>query len=157
VMMGWPAYLVGIRLAPTWAGAPGRALIAGWALAAWDLFLDPQLVAAGHWRWTAPAPALPGVPDVPLSNYAGWLLVAVVLAAALDALLGPDLGAPEPVDLLPYGLYLWTYGSSVLAHAAFLGLPGSALWGALGMGLVAVPLALSLRMGAPAPAADATR
>jgi len=39
-------------------------------------------------------------------------------------------------------LYLWTYGSSVLAHAAFLHLPDSAAWGALGMGLVAVPLAV---------------
>ncbi len=31
-------------------------------------------------------------------------------------------------------LYLWTYASSVLAHAVFLGLPASAAWGALGMG-----------------------
>jgi putative membrane protein len=41
-------------------------------------------------------------------------------------------------------LYLWTYASSVLAHAVFLGLPASAAWGGLGMGAVAVPLAVRL-------------
>ncbi len=41
-------------------------------------------------------------------------------------------------------LYLWTYASSVLAHAVFLGLPASAAWGAAVMGLVALPLAVRL-------------
>ena len=41
-------------------------------------------------------------------------------------------------------LYLWTWVSGVLAHGVFLGLPASAGWGALGMGLVAVPLAVGL-------------
>jgi uncharacterized membrane protein len=162
LMMGWPAYLVGARLGHR-GGRAGRVLVAGWALASWDLFLDPQLVAAGHWRWLSPGPARPGVPDVPLSNYAGWLLVAIVLMTALDVVLepGPDTGAgtdlraPLPTDLLAYGLYLWTYGSSVLAHAAFLGLPASALWGGLGMGVVAVPLALALR--SPVPAGSGAR
>jgi hypothetical protein len=31
-------------------------------------------------------------------------------------------------------LWLWTYASSVLAHAVFLGLPASALWGGAGWG-----------------------
>jgi putative membrane protein len=46
-----------------------------------------------------------------------------------------------------YALYLWTYFSAVLAHAVFLDLPGSALRGGLGMGLVAVPLAVALWRG----------
>ena len=46
---------------------------------------------------------------------------------------------------MPYALYLWTYASSVLALAAFFGLPAAALWGGLGMGAVALPLAWSLR------------
>jgi uncharacterized membrane protein len=155
VMMGWPAYLVGLLLADRagWSGRAARTLITGWALASWDLFLDPQLVDAGHWRWTSPAPGLPGVPAVPLSNYAGWLVVATALLAGLDVAVGAVTGAaarPRPTDLLPHGLYLWTYASSVLGHAAFLGLPGSALWGGLGMGTVAVPLALTLRSRTPA-------
>lgn len=143
VMMAWPAYLVGARLAGQ-HGRLTRAMLAGWALAAWDLFLDPQMVDAGAWRWADPSPSLPGVPHVPLSNYAGWLLVAVAMMALLDLALA---GVPQrpALDAIPSGLYLWTWASSVLAHAAFLGLPGSALAGGLGMGSVALPLARSLR------------
>ena len=44
-MMAYPALLVGRRIgAPVLAGAA--------ALASWDLFLDPQMVAAGHWHFT---------------------------------------------------------------------------------------------------------
>ena len=71
------------------------------------------------------------MPSVPLTNYLGWLLVAVVLMAAAGR--GRPT-APARDDTVPYALYLWTYASSVLAHAVFLGLPASALWGGLGMG-----------------------
>ena len=142
-MMAWPAYLVGARLTRTWPRPrAARVVLAGWALASWDLFLDPQMVAAGHWRWQHPAPGLPGVPGVPLSNYLGWVAISLGLMALLDAVVR-DPG--EGADAVPLGLYLWTYGSSVLAHAAFFGLAGSAAWGAVGMGLVALPLARSLR------------
>jgi putative membrane protein len=80
---------------------------------------------------------------VPLTNYAGWLLVALVMMAVLVTALHRALGTAT--DRAPSGpaaaLYLWTYGSSVLAHLVFFDLPGSALVGGLGMGLVAVPFA----------------
>ncbi len=146
VMMGWPASLAGRRL----AGGGARAVaVSAWALASWDLFLDPQMVAAGHWRWTDPHPALPGVPQVPVTDYAGWLVVAAALMVALRAAAGPAAVAPSTRDGVPYALYLWTYLSSVLALAAFLGLPAAALYGGLGMGAVAVPLALALRRTGP--------
>jgi putative membrane protein len=145
VMMGWPAYLVGRRLG---AGPGTRLAVAAWALAAWDLFLDPQMVAAGHWRWSDPGQALPGVPAVPLTNYAGWLAVAAVMMVTLRAAAG-RAAAPAVGDGLPYALYLWTYLSSVLAHVAFFGLPAAAFWGGLGMGGVAVSLLLVLRRPAP--------
>ena len=136
--MAWPAWVAAARLtARPWA----RAGVAGLGLAAWDLFLDPQMVAEGHWHWDGPGAALPGVPGIPLTNYLGWLLVATVLAAALTASVQDR---PAVDDRPMYALYLWTYGSSVLAHAVFLGMPASAAWGALGMGLVAVPLAVTL-------------
>ena len=154
VMMAWPAYLVGVRLGRGRLG-PGplaRVAIAAAALASWDLFLDPQMVDAGHWHWSDPSPALPDVPTVPLTNYAGWALVALVLMALLDRTVRTG---PSTLDGVPYALYLWTYASSVLALAAFFGLPAAALWGGLGMGAVALPLAWSLARSAsrPVPAA----
>lgn len=135
-MLAWPAALAARRLARR---PLPRIALGAWALASWDLFLDPQLVAAGAWRWRHPSPHLPGVPDVALTNYAGWLLVALVVSAALQWLLRDDPGGSDGVAL---GLYLWTYAGSVLALAAFLGLGAAAGWGALGMGLVAIPLAV---------------
>jgi uncharacterized membrane protein len=146
--MAWPAWLAAARLVRS---GPARIGLAGLGLASWDVFLDPQMVSEGYWTWADPTPALPGVPDVPIRNYLGWLLVAVAMMALLAALAGPAAQRPEPgSDLAMHVLYLWTYASSVLAHAVFLGLPGSAAWGALAMGTVAVPLARSLRQRRPA-------
>ncbi|GAA4703048.1 carotenoid biosynthesis protein [Pseudonocardia yuanmonensis] len=137
-MMAWPALVVGRTLARSRAGvvAVGAA-----ALAAWDVFLDPQMVDAGHWRWLDPGPGLPLVPGIPLTNYAGWLLVSALVVAALHATLPAHDRPPAPAT----ALYLWVYGSSVLAHLAFFGLPGSALVGGVLMGAVAIPFARAAR------------
>ena len=134
MMMAWPALVVARALA---RGPVAVALVGGAALASWDLFLDPQMVAAGHWVWADPVPALPFVPGVPLSNYAGWVVVATLMTAALHRLVGPV----APVSRPAAALYLWAYASSVVAHAVFFGLPGSAVVGGLVMGAVAVPFA----------------
>ena len=134
MMMAWPALVVGRALAQRPATV---ALVGGAALASWDLFLDPQMVAAGHWVWADPVPALPFVPGVPLSNYAGWVVVATLMTAALHRL----VGLVAPVSRPAAALYLWAYASSVVAHAVFFGLPGSAVVGGLVMGAVAVPFA----------------
>src|SRR5690242_5187947 len=137
MMMAWPALVVGRALARR---PVTIALVGGAALASWDLFLDPQMVAAGHWVWADPVPALPLVPGVPVSNYAGWVVVATIMMALLHRLVGPT--GPTPVVSGPAAaLYLWAYASSVVAHAVFFGLPGSAVVGGLVMGAVAVPFA----------------
>lgn len=137
-MLAWPAALAARRLVQHPAA---RIVVGGWALASADVFLDPQLVASGGWTWRFPSPHLPGVPDVPLANFGGWLLVALVLSAALQWLLRHDSGGRDGVAL---GLYLWTYAGSVVALGVFLDLRAAAGWGALGMGLVAIPLAWRL-------------
>jgi putative membrane protein len=139
-MLAWPA-VVGARRLVT--GRAARVLVGGWALCAADLFLDPQMVAAGYWRWADPTPHLPGVATVALSNLAGWLVVSIVFSATLNRLLGPG---PQPADdRLAVGLYVWLWAGWTVALLVFLGLPAAALWGAFGMGVVAVPLAARLR------------
>lgn len=151
VMMCWPALLVGRALG---GGSPWRVVaVGGWALASWDVFLDPQMVDAGHWVWADPVPALPGVADVPLTNFAGWLLVATAMMAAMMAALalGTRPAGDDPPGRVPDPrlgpaplLYLWTYLSSVWAHAAFFGRPWVSLVGGVLMGVVAVPFAVVL-------------
>ena len=138
-MLAWAAALVAHRLVHRRAA---RIAVGAWALATWDLFLDPQMVAAGHWHWRHPSPHLPGVPDVPLTNYAGWLAVSMLMSAALQAVLDRRDHSPRGV---PIPLYLWTWASSTLALAAFLHLGAAAAWGGVAMGTVAVPLIASLR------------
>ncbi len=136
-MLAYPAFLVARRLAGGRLAVP---LVGGLALASWDLFLDPQMVAAGHWAWLAASPALPGIPGIPVTNFVGWFVVSTAMMALLDR----ALPRKDADDRQPMLLYLWTYASSVLANAAFFGRPGVALVGGAVMGVVAVPLAASL-------------
>jgi hypothetical protein len=68
----------------------------------------------------------------------------VLLMAALRPLAGAGSARTGSGDAPMFALYLWTYFSSILAHAVFLGLPASAAWGAAGMAVAAVPLAWTL-------------
>lgn len=131
-MFGYPALLVGQRLARSAVGATAAG---GVALASWDLFLDPMMVGDGHWRFASRAGALPGAPAIPLSNYAGWLLVALLLLGLLQLLPRVDADDRQPV-----ALFLWTWVGSVVANAVFLSRPLVALTGGVVMGAVAVPL-----------------
>jgi uncharacterized membrane protein len=137
VMMAWPALVVARTLA---VRGPAVVAVGALALTAWDVFLDPQMVAAGHWQWSDPSPGLPLVPGIPLTNYVGWLLVSAVVIALLNGALGRHDGPSAPAA----ALYLWVYFSSVLGHLVFFGLPGSAVTGGLLMGTVAVPFAVVL-------------
>jgi uncharacterized membrane protein len=147
-MMAYPALLVGRSISRHPVLGPVAAAL---ALATWDLFLDPQMVDAGHWVWLGGGPTLLGIP---LSNFAGWLVTALLMMAVLWPVT-PD-GADDRVPRL---LYLWVYGSSVLAHLAFFGLPGSALVGGLAMGAVVVAFLRSLTAtaGGPGRVTDAAR
>ena len=105
-----------------------------WVLAAWDLFLDPQMVGQGYWSWEDAGWALPGIPGIPMQNFLGWLLAAIVLMALLDRLPRKTVS-----DAVPNVMLMWVYASSVFANLVFFGRPGVALWGGICMGVVVVP------------------
>lgn len=130
-MMAYPCLLAAQRLSTTRIGV---ALIGGLVLAGWDLFLDPQMVTEGHWVWTQIGWVLPGIPGIPLQNFLGWLLSAIVLMWLLDFL--PRKIAP---DALPTTMLAWVFASNVLANFVFFDRPGVAIWGLVAMGVVVVP------------------
>jgi putative membrane protein len=145
LMMTWPSWVLAERLARP--ARPGRSAAVRVALAAavfagWDVVLDPQMVQAGYWTWEHPSPGLPGIDTVPLTNLAGWLLAGVVLMLLLDRLVAGTsvTDAPRIGDGAPLLALAWMTMGGALAHAGWLGLPGSAAWGA---GLAA-PVLLAL-------------
>ncbi|TFV69448.1 carotenoid biosynthesis protein [Blastococcus sp. CT_GayMR19] len=152
LMMAWPSWVLADRLArPVRSGRRGAARIAVAAavFAAWDVVLDPQMVQAGYWTWAHPAPGLPGIDTVPLTNLAGWLLAGAVLMTLLDLLVRRTSvpGSPLLGDAAPLLALGWMTLGGALAHAGWLGLPGSAAWGA-GLAVpVLVALAIQSRRG----------
>jgi len=147
-MLAWPAAIVARTIARTIAG---RILLVRWALAATDLFLDPQMVRAGYWSWEHPAPHLPGVAHVPLTNYAGWLAAGLLLSVLLQLMLrAHDRSAvvPAAADLLPALVYLWLCVGWIVALAVFLSLPAAAGWGAVASLPIVVMTARRLRVRA---------
>jgi uncharacterized membrane protein len=129
--MGLPGYAVGATVARTRAG---RIAVGAVALTAWDLFLDPQMIRNGFWRWAHPGP----YQGVPLSNFAGWLLVSAVLMAVFDGLLrskSRQVTPHHPGLLATYTVMavMETVGFAVIFHHG----QAIALAGALGMGIPA--------------------
>jgi uncharacterized membrane protein len=133
LMMAWPSWLLAARLAAPVRPARRRAARVAWAaalFAAWDVVLDPQMVDAGYWTWAHPEPGLPGIDTVPLTNLAGWLIAGLALMTLLDLLVARTATPPAVGDAAPLLAMAWMTLGGALAHAGWLGLPGSAAWGA---------------------------
>jgi uncharacterized membrane protein len=134
LMMAYPVLLAARRVSGNrlWQIGYAAAL-----LTAWDLFLDPQMVSAGHWVWQDSGASLPGIPGIPIQNFAGWFLVGLVLFGLATALLPRDRGPVD--DRVPAAMLLWVFASNVMAHTVFWGNPSVALIGGAAMGALLVP------------------
>jgi uncharacterized membrane protein len=137
LMMAWPSWVLAARLARR---PVARVAVAAAVFAAWDVVLDPQMVQAGYWTWAHPRPGLPGIDTVPLTNLGGWLLAGLLLMALLEVLVARTATAPRIGDAAPLLVLGWMTLGGALAHAGWLGLPGSAVWGVL----LAVPVLVAL-------------
>ncbi len=121
LMMLPAAWAVGARVAGTehrlrFVGASAA------AFTAWDLFLDPQMVAWGFWRWATPG----GYFGIPWVNYAGWILVAALITVVIQ----PRRLPIRPL-LFVYGV---TWALETIGLLAFWRLTGPGLVGGLVMG-----------------------
>jgi uncharacterized membrane protein len=98
------------------------AAISGIAFTAWDLYLDPQMVAWGLWVWKNPG----GYFGIPWINFAGWWLTASALTWLIR---------PQQLSRLPLlTIYTLTWAFQAVGLGLFWGQPGPALAGFLGMG-----------------------
>lgn len=99
-----------------------RAAVAALAFTAWDLFLDPQMVAWDFWRWTTPGLYF----GIPLVNFLGWLLVSFTISF---------LVMPRQMPVVPLvSMYVITWLLQTIGQVFFWNLPGPALFGFVGMG-----------------------
>jgi putative membrane protein len=116
-----------MMLPPAWAVAAlitrrsGRdirfIIVSALAFTAWDLFLDPQMVSWGFWVWEVPTQYY----GIPLSNYAGWLVVSALLGLIVN---------PRNLPVGPLALvYTLTWILQTIGQGIFWQQPGPALVG----------------------------
>jgi uncharacterized membrane protein len=129
------------RLSRPEARALLRIAIAACAMTAWDLSLDPRMVADGAWIW----PNGGAYFGIPLSNFAGWLVTSALIFATWTLI---DRRRPSPAlqqARLPQWIYIATWLGESMANALFWSGP---LVGAIvfvAMGLFAAPALLLMR------------
>jgi uncharacterized membrane protein len=134
VMMVHPALVAARRVTTKWIFLYGGGL-----LAAWDLFLDPQMVSAGRWTWEVTGAYIPFVPDVPLSNFFGWLLAGCAIVALLNVVL-PFERRKESASVRAVTILLsWVLFSGLIGNLFFFDRPGLALMGTVVLGAFAMP------------------
>lgn len=142
VMMVHPALVAARRVTRGWTFIYGGALLAGW-----DLFLDPQMVAAGRWTWEVTGAHIPFVPDVPLSNFFGWLLAGCTIVALLNLVL-PFERRKESASLRAVTILLtWVLFSGFIGNLFFFDRPGLAFLGAAFFGAFAAPFIFKSWLG----------
>jgi len=131
-----------------------RVGIAALAMTAWDLSLDPRMVADGNWVWRTAGPYF----GIPLSNYAGWFVTAAAIYVIWQAIAGSQettraLSDGEALAALggvlgfrhwPVWAYIVTWLGETVANAIFWGGPLVALAVFLGMGVFGGPALLNL-------------
>lgn len=108
-----------------------RVVLGAAALTAWDLFLDPQMVGEGYWRW-----ARRGIyRGIPLGNFAGWFVTSLGVMAALELLLPPDtyVDGSADADGTLVGEYTFMGVMETIGFARYFRDPVVAVVGGVGM------------------------
>lgn len=139
-MMSYLSFVIADRLAPRagrWQRILAVAALGGLSMTAWDLVIDPIMVAGGHWVWDVEGAYF----GIPLQNFWGWWLTVFTTYALY--LLFHRKGAPpensfDRLALLGYGVN--ALGTMVTALTrgwgglALIGFFAMAPWMILGWG-----------------------
>lgn len=141
--LGLTSYLLG-RLVIARAGLPDRAAVSvalgAWLLVVWDLVLDPAMAHPSmpmtFWIWHDTGRYF----GMPLSNFAGWGLTAVVFMSLARWLWGSDVDASHVPAAFPLAVYALNMLFAIVLTASV------GLWGPAVLALAAVlPLAIGWR------------
>ena len=81
------------------------------SITAWDVFLDPQMVGEGYWKWETSMLAFRGIP---LVNYAGWAATAIVTSAMAVVLCDRALTASRVTEYV--SIPLITYATLTVMY-----------------------------------------
>ena len=130
------------------------AMIAALVLTAWDVSMDPAMVATTHWLWHLPA--LDGAPllrrvalsnlfyGMPLTNWLGWLLTGTLVARAMLSIVPPSAWMRDvSPSRLPIVLYAANGVFPILVCA------GRGMWWAVALGALAMGIPLAFAVRAP--------
>ena len=136
-MMSYPSFVIADWLVPSrlntarmntgrasrWQRLLAVAAVGGLVMTAWDLVMDPIMVATGHWVWDVQGAYF----GIPLQNFWGWWLTVFTTFALYLWMSGKDARpAGAGFDRLALGSYLVTALGIILAAL----LSG---WGALAL------------------------
>jgi uncharacterized membrane protein len=127
LMMAYPVFVLARTIAKAWWLV---ALVGALAMTSWDLFLDPQMVGANYWSWAEAGLSVPGLEQIPWSNFVGWFAVSLIMMLLLDL-----LPVTRGSTLLPGFLYAWTWLGGIISNLIVFDRPYVALWGGVAMGV----------------------
>lgn len=128
VPIAWFTIVYPVLIATTRTIKSWRFLYAALGIAAWDLFLDPEMVHDHRWIWEKHSPHFPFESAIPLSNFFGWLLAGIGLFSLL--LLMPESSRRNGATFtMPYIYMCWVLFTDVVGNAFFFHRPGVAFIG----------------------------
>ena len=144
IMMAHPVLVASRCVAGHWV-----LLYGGFAMAAWDLFLDPLMVISGRWTWVVNGAHVPFQPEIPLSNTFGWLLSGMALIGILHLILPRDRRKVGASFLAVDVFLVWSLFSGIVGNLFFFDRPGIALFAGGIFGAVLTPYFFTRWLGRP--------
>ena len=130
VTLAWFSIVYPVLISAQRALKNWKFLYGALGIAAWDLFLDPEMVHDHRWIWEKTSPHFPLEAGIPLSNFFGWLLAGIGLFSLL-LLLPVTSRRNSATFTLPYLYLWWSIISGVIGNAFFFHRPGVAFIGGL--------------------------
>jgi putative membrane protein len=130
------------------------AVLAAFVLTAWDVSMDPAMVATTHWLWHLPSAEEASLGrrlfvsaffyGMPLTNWLGWLLTGTIVARVMLAIVPPSAWAAR---VSPSNFPLFLYGAN--AMLPILICVGRGMWWAVIFGTLAMAIPLLLAVWMP--------